>query len=150
MEFCCLRDHAAHLGRASRWFAEKWNIPAAIYQESMMDCCQKKSGIPQWYVVLDGQRDIIAGAGVIENDFHERTDLKPNLCALFVEETHRGKGIARYILDYARKDLGRMGFEWLYLVTDHTEFYEKCGWEFLLMVRGADGAMERMYAAKTL
>ena len=76
--------------------------------------------------------------------------MKPNLCALFVEETHRGKGIARYILDYARKDLGRMGFEWLYLVTDHTGFYEKCGWEFLLMVRGVDGAMERMYAAKTM
>ena len=47
---------------------------------------ERKTGITQWYVIVDGQRNIIAGAGVIENDFHDRKDLTPNLCALFVEE----------------------------------------------------------------
>lgn len=30
---------------------------------------ERKTGITQWYVIVDGQRNIIAGAGVIENDF---------------------------------------------------------------------------------
>ena len=47
---------------------------------------ERKTGITQWYVIVDGQRNIIAGAGVIENDFHDRKDLTPDLCALFVEE----------------------------------------------------------------
>lgn len=35
--------------------------------------------IPNWF---------IAGAGVIENDFHNRPDLTPNICALYVEEDY--------------------------------------------------------------
>ena len=91
----------------------------------------------------------MAGAGVIENDFHDRKDLHPNLCALFVEENWRGQGMARYILRRVREDMAGMGIEKLYLVTDHTDFYEKCGWSFLTMVRGDDGLMERMYEADT-
>lgn len=34
----------------------------------------------------------------------------------------------------------------LYLVTDHTGFYERCGWEFLCMVQGdGEDEMTRMY-----
>ena len=39
-----------------------------------------------------------AGAGVISNDFHNRRDLAPNLCALFVEPAYRRQGIARRLL----------------------------------------------------
>lgn len=42
-----------------------------------------------------------------------------------------------------------MGIERLYLVTDHTEFYEKCGWSFLTTVEDVDGCIERMYMANT-
>lgn len=60
----------------------------------MKECMERKTGIPQWYVIVDGQRNTIAGAGVIENDFHDRKDLTPNLCDLFVEERKRVRGIA--------------------------------------------------------
>ena len=33
----------------------------------------------------------------------------------------------------------------LYLLTDHTQFYEKCGWSFYTMVQGDDGSPERLY-----
>ena len=86
--------------------------------------------VPQWYLLLDGET-IAGGAGVIENDFHDRPDLAPNLCALFVEPEFRGRGLARALLDAVRADLAGMGVETLYLVTDHTEFYERCGWQFV-------------------
>ena len=38
-----------------------------------------------------------------------------------------------------------MGFNKIYLVTDHNNFYEKLGWEFLCMVKGDDGTLERLY-----
>ena len=77
-----LREHPAILDEAARWFSQRWRIPAAEYRASMAACSQCASAVPQWYVVLDGQGEIIAGAGVIENDFHDRPDLRPNLCAL--------------------------------------------------------------------
>lgn len=32
--------------------------------------------------------------GSIENDFHDRKDLTPNICAVYTEEAYRGRGIA--------------------------------------------------------
>ncbi len=143
-------EHADMLQKAAQWFHEKWDIPAADYQESMETCIMQKNGVPQWYFVQNENQDIIAGAGVIENDFHDRKDLTPNLCALFVEEAYRGQGIARCILDYIRNDFGNMGLKQLYLVTDHTAFYEKCGWTYLTMVKDEEGTLERMYYTSTM
>jgi len=145
-----LCDYPEFLEEAAFWFSQKWGIPVEAYRESMKQSISQKAGIPQWYIVLNEKQEMIAGAGIIENDFHDRKDLSPNLCALYVKENYRGQGIAKYILDFSRKDLSNMGFEKLYLITDHTEFYEKCGWDFLTMVNGDDGSSERMYAASTL
>jgi hypothetical protein len=38
-----------------------------------------------WYLCLDEDR-IVGGMGVIENDFHNRKDLSPNICAVCTEE----------------------------------------------------------------
>ena len=100
-------------------------------------------------MIADGGR-LIAGAGVIENDFHDRPDLTPNLCALFVEPDWRCRGLAGRLLDFIRRDLGAMGIPRLYLVTDHTSFYEQYGWAFLTMVTGDDRTQERMYTTPTL
>lgn len=139
-------DHPEYLMAAANWFSQIWDIPTEAYQDSMQTCIEMKSAVPQWYLVLDHDGRIIAGAGVIDNDFHPRKDLTPNLCALYVEEEHRGHGIARQILNFVRYDFGRMGYKRLYLITEHTEFYEKCGWDFLTMVTDDDGNPMRIYA----
>ena len=98
----------------------------------------------------DGDGSIVAGCGIIENDFHDRPDLAPNLCALYVEEPFRGRGIARRLLAHARAEAARMGYERLYLVTDHRRFYERCGWEYLGEAHEDDGAPIRLYGASAL
>ncbi len=60
-------------------------------------------------------RNHLAGAGVIENDFHNRPDLTPNLCALFVEPEKRNQGIAKRILAEIRKEMHQLGRKNLYL-----------------------------------
>lgn len=145
-----LCDYPEFLKDAACWFSEKWDVPVEAYKESIQEYTKKKNGIPQWYIVLDKNEKIIAGAGIIENDFHDREDLSPNLCALFVEEEYRKQGIAKSILDFARKNMGDIGYKKLYLITNHTEFYEKCGWEFFTMVNDDEGIPIRMYVAVTL
>lgn len=144
-----LCENPAWQDKAAWWFSQKWNIPSEDYMESITQCIEKKTNVPQWYVMLNENQDIIAGTGVIENDFHNRKDLSPNLCALYVEEMYRNQGIAQYILEFVRKDMDNMGIEKLYLVTDHTEFYEKCGWSFLTTVKDVNGCIERMYMVNT-
>lgn len=77
---------------AAEWFHGKWDIPLEEYRRSIGACISNKTTIPQWYVVVH-QGKIIAGAGVIENDFHCRKDLSPNLCTLYVEERWRHRGL---------------------------------------------------------
>lgn len=134
-----IKEQAAH------WFHEKWNIPLAAYIESMEDNLTGKKPVPQWYVAVEDSR-IIGGLGVIENDFHARKDLAPNICAVYTEKEKRGNGIAGALLNYACADMKKKGIDNLYLVTDQTSFYERYGWEFLCMVQG-DGEpnMTRMY-----
>ena len=97
------------------------------------------------YCVLENN-EIIAGVGVIENDFHERRDLTPNVCALYVEEKYRCRGIAGKLLELVRDDMENKGISPLYLITEHTSFYERYGWEFLCMVKEEDSDnMIRMY-----
>lgn len=71
--------------------------------------------------------NIIASCGVIENDFHDRKDLAPNLGALYVEKKYLHQGIAKHLLDFVRKQMTSIKYDKLYIVTDHTTFYEKCG-----------------------
>lgn len=129
---------------ASVWFHERWHIPLEAYRESIADCLEGKNGVPQWYVVMHESR-IVAGCGVIANDFHERKDLTPNVCAVYVDEEYRRQGIAGAMLQYVCDDMAAMGFDTLYLLTDHTGFYERYGWRFLCMVRGDGGELSRMY-----
>ena len=129
---------------AAKWFNEKWQIPIEAYVESMNAALADANGVPAWYVILDRDR-IIAGLGVIDNDFHKRPDLTPNLCALYVEREYRLRGLARRLLDHACRELGAHGCTDAYLITDHTSLYERCGWSFFTMVEENDGGMIRMY-----
>ncbi len=138
------------LHTAARWFSRRWGVPEEAYRESMEESLLPQAKVPRWYLALNDKGEIVAGAGIIDNDFHDRKDLTPNLCALFVEEPYRCRGIAGKLLSLARRDCGEMGFDTLYLVTDHTSFYEKYGWTFLTMVKGDDGSMERLYQAPAL
>lgn len=140
-----IQEHGEWLEQTAGWFHRKWNIPREAYVESMQMCLQKISAVPQWYIVLDGEK-IVAGIGVIENDFHDRKDLRPNVCAVYVEEAYRNQGIAGKMLQFVCDDMKEKGITTLYLVTDHDSFYERYGWEFLCMVQGdGESEMTRMY-----
>lgn len=140
----CISANVELLERAALWFHEKWGIPFEAYYESMTASVYS-AAVPQWYVALDGER-IVGGLGVIENDFHPRVDLSPNVCAVYTEKDMRGKGIAGALLDFACRDFYKRGIVTLYLLTDHVSFYERYGWEYFCAVTG-DGEKEpsRMY-----
>ncbi len=129
---------------AASWFNSRWGVPKEAYLDCMNGCLRGDVDY-DWYLCLcDGK--IVAGMGVIENDFHDRKDLSPNICAVYTEEEHRKKGIAGKLLNMVVEDMRLKGISPIYLVTDHTGFYERYGWKFLCMVQG-DGEpdMTRMY-----
>ena len=139
-----LRQRPELMRAAAEFFHSRWGVPMEAYLACMEPYLRGETPYG-WYLCLDGEK-IVAGMGVIENDFHDRKDLTPNVCAVYTEEAYRGKGIAGRLLNMAVDDLRSKGVSPVYLVTGHTGFYERYGWEFFCMVQG-DGEehMSRMY-----
>ena len=129
---------------AADWFHTKWGVPKEAYLDCMDAYLRGKTEFG-WYLCLDEDR-IVGGMGVIENDFHNRKDLSPNICAVYTEEEYRKQGIAGNLLNMTVNDLGQKGINPVYLVTNHVGFYERYGWKFLCMVQGdGEPEMSRMY-----
>ena len=143
-KYITIREAPEWMRPAAEWFHSKWGVPTEAYLERMEAYLRKETEYG-WYLCLKDDL-IIGGLGVIENDFHNRKDLTPNICAVFTDENFRCQGIAGILLNTALEDLRSKGITPVYLVTDHVDFYEKYGWEFLCYVHG-DGEpdMTRMY-----
>ena len=142
--YITLREEPSLKNEAASWFSSKWSVPEEAYLECMDAylCGETEYG---WYLCLDGEK-IVGGLGVIENDFHDRKDLTPNVCAVYTEEECRCRGIAGRLLNMAVEDCREKGISPVYLLTDHTGFYERYGWEFLCMVQGnGEEELSRMY-----
>ena len=140
--FACItvRDRPEMKDAAAEWFHEKWGVPREAYLERMEAYLDRTTEYG-WYLCVDGDK-ILGGLGVIDNDFHDRKDLAPNICAVYTEEGYRGRGIAGKLLDMAVEDMKSKGISPVYLLAACTGFYERYGWEFLCMVQG-DGEPEK-------
>ncbi len=138
-----IADHPELKNEAAEWYNSKWQVPLEAYIESIE--ASFGATVPSWYLCLDGKR-IVGGMGVIENDFHDRKDLHPNVCAVYTESEYRGRGIAGALLNHVCRDMAAHGIGTLYLLTDHTGFYERYGWRFLCMAQGdGDEKPSRLY-----
>ena len=144
LTYITLKEQPALMDTAAAWFNSKWGVPKEAYLECMQAYLSGETELG-WYLCLDGEK-IVGGMGVIENDFHDRKDLSPNVCAVYTEDSHRKMGVAGELLNMVVEDLKSKGISPVYLVTDHIGFYERYGWEFYCMAQG-DGQpqMTRLY-----
>ena len=102
-KFVTLRDKPEIEDTVANWFCSKWGVPKEAYLECMEAYLNHETEYG-WYLCLDDEQ-IVAGMGVIENDFHDRKDLSPNVCAVYTEEDYRGKGIAGKLLNMVVEDM---------------------------------------------
>lgn len=134
LSYVTLTAHPALRDRAAAWFHSKWGVPEEAYLDCM-DACLRGESAYDWFLCLDGEK-IVGGMGVIENDFHDRKDLAPNVCAVYTEEAYRCRGIAGRLLSLTVDTMRARGISPLYLLTDHTGFYERYGWQYLCPALG--------------
>lgn len=147
MKIIDIKNNVDIINKAAIWFHSKWGIPEEAYLECMKAYVGGTSEYG-WYLCIDSDT-IVGGLGVIENDFHNRPDLSPNICAVYVEKKYRGIGIAGKLLNYAVSELKKKGISPVYLVTDHIGFYEKYGWEYFCEVKSeGEENFSRLYIHK--
>ena len=101
--YITLREMPEYMVPAAEWFHSKWGVPTDAYLECMESYLRGETELG-WFLCLYGDQ-IVGGLGIIENDFHDRKDLTPNVCAVYTEEVYRCQGIAGRLLNMAVEDL---------------------------------------------
>ena len=147
--YVTLRQKPELKEKAAAWFHDKWKVPQEAYLECMEAYLNYETEYG-WYLCLNSEC-IVGGLGVIENDFHDRKDLKPNVCAVYTEKEYRCQGIAGQLLDIVVKDMKSKGITPIYLITDHESFYERYGWEFFCTAEcEGEDPPARLYIHRTI
>jgi N-acetylglutamate synthase-like GNAT family acetyltransferase len=131
MKVISVRENPEYKDRAIKYLLEIWEeMPPVIYEDCVSHCINAKSDLPQWYL-LENDGKIIGCAGLVPNDFISRMDLYPWVCALFVDERYRGNSYGSLLLEKAKADTRKAGFQHMYLCTDHIGYYERYGFKYI-------------------
>ncbi len=148
MRTISVRENPDHKALAIKYFQKSWpKINPIIYSDCIENSITSNNPLPQWYL-LEKDEEIIGCAGLITNDFISRMDLYPWICALFIEEKFRGNNYGAILIDKAKEDAKRSGFEFSYLCTDLIGYYEKLGFSYLAQGHHPWGESSRIYQIK--
>lgn len=150
-EIISVRNNPEYAGKAIEYFQKHWagENNKMVYADCIKSCIGSPSPLPQWYLLYSN--DLIIGcAGLITNDFISRMDLWPWLCALYIDENFRGNGFGSLLIEKIKTDAKKSGFSSLYLCTDHTGYYERCGFEKLATGYHPWGESSTIYMAALL
>ena len=108
---------------SSRWTDEEGK---RLYDDCIFHAKDAPFFLPEWWLAFEDGKPV-GCAGLITNDFISRMDLMPWLCALYVNEDKRNKGVAGKLIRRVKAYAKENGMRFIYLATDHTSFYEKYG-----------------------
>ncbi|MCW5518793.1 GNAT family N-acetyltransferase [Aureitalea sp. L0-47] len=131
LKIISVREHPAYKDKAIDYLQKSWpSVLPIIYEDCISNSLNAKNPLPQWYLLeLNGL--LIGCAGLITNDFISRGELYPWLCALFIDEKYRGNDYGSLLIDRAKRDTKKFGFDYLYLCTGHIGYYEKYDFKYI-------------------
>ena len=148
MRIISVRENPEYKDATIAYLQKSWkSVLPIIYEDCISHSIQAKKPVPQWYL-LEKDGTTIGCAGLITNDFISRMDLYPWVCALFIDENHRGNNYASLLLEKAKSDAQKAGFDSLYLCTEHINYYEKFGYHYIGQGYHPWGEESRIYELK--
>lgn len=124
---------------------DKWGTESnyLFYYDVILHSNDKKA-LPKFYLLLK-ENSIIGCYGLIINDFISRHDLYPWFACLYIEKKERGQKYGKLLLEHAEQESSKLGFNTLYLTTDHNGYYEKYGWTRIEDGYDLNGSQTRIY-----
>lgn len=146
MQIISVRENPEYADMAIQYIQSKWasDNSMMVYEDCIKHCVNGEAPLPQWYL-LNCDETIVGCAGLITNDFISRMDLYPWICALYIEEAHRGNQYGALLLAKAQQDAKAAGFRHVYLCTSHVGYYERYGFEYIGIGYHPWGSSSRIY-----
>jgi len=145
-----LSDEQQYIEEVSNWIWEEWSKEHGAKLDDIVYRTRhsiKKDDIPQMYIAK--YKDNVVGVvSLWRNDLTSRQDLFPWLAGLYVKKEYRNKGLGQILQKKCIEEAKRLNYEYLYLITEHIDYYEKTGWEFLEEAPMSNGKYTKIYRYK--
>jgi len=148
MKIISVRENPEYKDKAIQYIQRSWpSVLPVIYEDCISHSIGARNPLPQWYL-LEKEDELIGCAGLITNDFISRGDLYPWICAIFIDEEHRGNAYGSLLIEQAKTDADKAGFEYVYLCASHVGYYEKYNFEYIGQGYHPWGEESRIYELK--
>jgi len=134
LEISFLADRPEALETVARWIHTQWGSTFGVSLEQMASGFQRRCHRDRVPFTLVGEFNgkLVGTSTVVACDLPAWRDLYPWLAAVYVDPSHRGKGIGSELVRAACHHATSLGNENLYLYTETAApFYEQLGWRTL-------------------
>jgi len=154
MEIGYLCNYPQYINTVSRWIYEEFVIKSGsrMTLEKVNQYFRNTSAndFPITLVAISDNK-CVGTVSLFENDLDTQDSLRPWLASLFVEPTCRGLGIAEKLINQLLKTAGNLGYEKLYLRTEHTsEYYRTRNWMSLGKTIDGKGQETEVFFRQTI
>lgn len=151
MNIISVKNNPALCEKIKAYCAENWSKISEVFAKTADESVSAEA-LPKTWVLLGGEKEdtILGFCQLAENDHLTRfSDRSPFLASLFIDKTIRGGGWGELLISHAKYEAARLGYEKLYVSTDHIGYYEKYGFREIGLDIDAWGRPTKVYAAYT-
>ena len=99
-------------------------------------------------IVAYDDKNICGYCTVAKTDCIPNVTYTPYIGFLFVGEEYRGQRLSQKLIEYSMNYLRSVGFDKVYIVSDHINLYEKYGFEVIDRKTAPWGSEEKIYMQK--
>lgn len=151
MKIVSLQGNPSLCEEIKQYCAEQWSKISEVFSKTADESVSAEA-LPQTWVMLGGEKEdtVLGFYQFTENDHLTRfSDRSPFLASLFIDKTIRGGEWGELLISHAKYEAARLGYEKLYLSTDHIGYYEKYGFREIGLDIDVWGRPTKVYAAYT-
>ncbi|WP_337098977.1 GNAT family N-acetyltransferase [Paenibacillus sp. YIM B09110] len=121
-----IKEFPEHRDSFINYISEAWPGVKDIAINQMEQSLTTSNGLPLTLLMFRNER-IIGFYQLNEQEYLVRKDLSPWIGPLFIDKSERGQALGALLLQHGRKTAGQLGYDKVYLTTDHIGYYEKYG-----------------------
>jgi len=127
----------------TRDYAERCSWSAGKVLANTMD----NNAFNDWerVIVAIDNNEICGYCTVSKTDCIPDVDYTPYIGFIFVDEKHRGNRLSRKLIQYAIEYIRNIGYDKVYIVSDHENLYEKYGFSVIARKMSPWGVEEKIY-----
>lgn len=144
-----IKDAPVFKERLLRYIERNWPGVKVCFKSQLDESLQTDGMLPNTFLMLRDD-DIIGCYQLLAQEVIVRTDLSPWISCVFIDEKERGKRLSSQLLNHGRSEAGKLGYDKVYLTTDHIQLYEKFGFREIGLTNFTWGRPTKLYEHDTI